>query len=116
MKKHKNKQTKQNKQEKTTTTIREKDYPFNHTPYTRPVQNIPVGAMHYGKWVMSPRKKEPGPIAGDLKKNFQRFWYWKKACIFLTTTGEFYSLKVYCLEDVNENVTGYGNHRQLQYT
>ncbi len=37
--------------------------------------------------------------------NFQRFWYQKKACIFLITPGEFYSWKMYCLEDINENVT-----------
>ncbi len=42
--------------------------------------------------------------------NFRRFWYQKKACIFLITPGEFYGWKMYRLEDINENVTSYGNH------
>ncbi len=42
--------------------------------------------------------------------NFQRFWYQKKIHIFLITPGEFYSWKMYRLEDINENVTSYGNH------
>ncbi len=42
--------------------------------------------------------------------NFRRFWYQKKAHIFLITSGEFYSWKMYRLEDINENVTSYGYH------
>ncbi len=40
--------------------------------------------------------------------NFRRFWYQKKAHIFLITPGEFHSWKMYHLEDINENVTSYG--------
>ncbi len=42
--------------------------------------------------------------------NFWRFWYQKKVHIFLITVGEFYSRKMYRLEDINENLTSYGNH------
>ncbi len=43
---------------------------------------------------MTPYLKEPGPIASDFFfSNFQRFWYQKKACIFLITPIEFYSWK-----------------------
>ncbi len=42
--------------------------------------------------------------------NFWGFWYQKKACIFLITSGELYGWKMCCLEDINENVTSYGNH------
>ncbi len=45
--------------------------------------------------------------------NFQRFWYQKKAHIFLITPGEFYSWKIYRLEDIDENVTSYGNHNYV---
>ena len=38
--------------------------------------------------------KVPGPIASD----------------FLITPGEFYSWKMYHLEEINESVTSYGNH------
>ncbi len=45
-----------------------------------------------------PRKtillKESGPIASDFFfQNFPRFWYQKKAHIFLSTPGEFWSWK-----------------------
>ena len=43
-------------------------------------------------------------------KNLGRFWYHKKAHIFLKTHVKFYSWKVFRLEDINENVPGYGNH------
>ena len=33
-----------------------------------------------------------------------------KAHIFLITPGEFYSWKNYHFEDINENVTSYGNY------
>ena len=36
-----------------------------------------------------------------------------KAHIFFITPGEFYSRKMYRLEDANENVTTYGNHNSL---
>ena len=42
--------------------------------------------------------------------NFQRFWYQKKACIFLITPGDFYSWKMNRFKDINENVTSNGNH------
>ncbi len=42
--------------------------------------------------------------------NFRRFWYQKKAHIFLITPGEFHSFKMYRLKNINENVTSYGNH------
>ena len=42
--------------------------------------------------------------------NFWRFCYHKKAHIFLITHGKFYSWKVFHLEDINENMSGYGNH------
>ncbi len=42
--------------------------------------------------------------------NFRRFWYQKKGHIFLITPGEFYALKMYRLEDINQNVISYGNH------
>ena len=34
--------------------------------------------------------------------NFVRFWYQKKAYIFLITPGEYYSWKMYRFEDINE--------------
>ena len=44
--------------------------------------------------------------------NYLRFWYQKKTHFFLITCGEFYSWKMYHLEDIiNENVTSYGNHK-----
>ena len=43
-------------------------------------------------------------------KNFQRFWYHKQAHFFLKTHGKFNSWKVFRSEDINENVSGYGNH------
>ena len=37
--------------------------------------------------------------------------YRKKACIFLIIThGKFHSWKAFYLEDINENVPGYGNY------
>ena len=43
--------------------------------------------------------------------NFWRFWYHKKAHIFLIIHGKFNSWKVFLhLEDINENESGYGNH------
>ncbi len=47
--------------------------------------------------------------------NFQRFWYQKKGHIFLITLGKCYSWKMYCLEDINENVTSYGNYNFSGY-
>ena len=45
------------------------------------------------------------------------FWYQKKFHIFLitpvalyTVQCDMYSWKMYLLEDINENVTSYGNH------
>ena len=42
--------------------------------------------------------------------NFLRFWYHKKAHIFLVSHGKFHSCKAFHSEDINENVPGYGNH------
>ncbi len=42
--------------------------------------------------------------------NFRKCWYPKKVCIFLITHVKFYGGKMYRLEDINENVTSYGNH------
>ena len=42
--------------------------------------------------------------------NFWRFWNHKKAHIFLITHGKFQSWKVFYFKDINENVSGYGNH------
>ena len=41
-----------------------------------------------------------------------RFWYHKKAHIFLITHGKFHSRKVFCSEDFNENASSYGSHNQ----
>ncbi len=54
--------------------------------------------------------KEPGPIAPNFFSNLRSFWYQMKAHIFLIIPGKFYSWKIYRLEDINENVTSYGNH------
>ena len=55
--------------------------------------------------------KEPRPIFSMFFSKFWRFWY-KKAHNFLMTYGKFYSWKAFRLEDINENVPGYGNHNQ----
>ena len=54
--------------------------------------------------------------------NFWRFCYHRKAHIFFITHGKFYRWKVFCLEDINENVYSYGHnwaytvrYRQLQF-
>ncbi len=57
--------------------------------------------------------KEADPIAPDAFFKLPRFCYQKKAHIFhCTLPCEFYSLKMYSLEDINENLTGHGNHNQ----
>ena len=57
--------------------------------------------------------KEPSPIFSTFFSNFWRFCYHKKAHIFLIAHVKFYSLKVFCLEDINENMSGYSNHLSL---
>ena len=60
----------------------------------------------------------------NFLKNFWRFWYHKKADIFLITHVRFCSWKWFCLKGINENMPGYGNrnwaytvrYRQVQYT
>ncbi len=47
----------------------------------------------------------------NFLSNFRRFWYQMKDHIFLIIPGEFYSWKMYHLEDINENMTSYGNHK-----
>ena len=42
--------------------------------------------------------------------NFWRFWYHKKAHIFIITHVKFHGLKVFCLEDIYEKGSDYGNH------
>ena len=54
--------------------------------------------------------KKPSPISSFFFHTFWRFCYHKKAHIFLITHVEFYSYKVFRLEDINENMSGYGNH------
>ncbi len=46
----------------------------------------------------------------QIVSNFMRFWNQKKAHIFLIAPVEFYDWKMYHLEDINENMTSYGNH------
>ena len=48
--------------------------------------------------------KEGSPILSTFLN------YHKKAHIFLITHGKFYSGKVFRLEDITENASGYGNH------
>ena len=54
--------------------------------------------------------KEPSSIFSTFFSNFWRFCYHKKGHIFFITHGKFYSQKVFHLEDINENVSGYGNY------
>ena len=44
-------------------------------------------------------------IASDL---FPKLWYQKKTQIVLI--GDFYRGKIHHFEDINENMTSYGNH------
>ena len=41
---------------------------------------------------------------------FWRFWYHKKAHIYFITHVKAHSWKVFRLQDINENIPGYGNH------
>ena len=54
--------------------------------------------------------KEPSPIFSTFFSNFWKFWYHKKAHIFLITYVKFQGWKVFRLEEINVNVPGYGNH------
>ena len=45
--------------------------------------------------------------------NLWRFWYDKKAHIFLITHGKFHSWKVFRLEDINENMPCNGYHNKV---
>ena len=58
------------------------------------------------------RTRVKGPILSFqlFFSNFWRFYYHKKAHIFLITHENFYIKEVFRLEDINENVSGYGNH------
>ena len=54
--------------------------------------------------------KEPRPIAPDFFQTFRDLGIrLKKAHIFLITPCKFYAWKMYCVEDMNENMTSYGN-------
>ncbi len=64
----------------------------------------------YAAMIMIPVLKGAQSDCLRFFSNLRRFWYQKKAHIFLITPGEFYSWKMYCVEDINENVTSYGNH------
>ena len=48
----------------------------------------------------------------NFLKNFWRFWYHKKAHIFLITHGKFHSWKLFRLEGISEKVSSYGNHNK----
>ncbi len=76
--------------------------PFNKT-------NFPININRNEDDQWASLLKVPGPIASDFSQTFLRFWYQKKPHIFLITLGEFYSWKMYRLEDINENVTSCGN-------
>ncbi len=52
--------------------------------------------------------KEPGPIISDFSQTFRDFG--RKLLFFSLPPGEFYGWKMYRLDDINENVTSYGNH------
>ena len=54
--------------------------------------------------------KEAQSYFFNFFSNFSGFWYHKKAHIFLITHVKFYNWNMFCLEDTNENVPGYGNH------
>ena len=53
--------------------------------------------------------KEPSPIF-SIFPYFWGFWYHKKDNNFLITHVKFHRRKVLRLEDINETVSGYGNH------
>ena len=48
----------------------------------------------------------------NFLSNFWRICYHKKTPIFLITHGKFYNWNVFRLEDISENLSGYGNHNQ----
>ena len=53
--------------------------------------------------------KESGPIASDFFQ-LSEILVSEEISYFLISPGEFQSWKMYRLEDINENVTSYGNH------
>ena len=59
--------------------------------------------------------KEPGPITSDFSQTFGDFGIRRKLVLFslplVNFPGEFYSWKIYRSEDINENLTSYGNHK-----
>ena len=55
-------------------------------------------------------KKALSNFSDIFVKLFKDFGITKKPNIFLIIHGEFHSWKVFHLEDINENVPGYGNH------
>ena len=54
--------------------------------------------------------KELSPIALDFFKTAEILISEQSSFIFLITSGEFYSWKMFHLEDIDENVTSCGNH------
>ena len=64
-----------------------------------------------GKWVkVLVYQRSPSYFFNFFFSNFLRFWYYKKTHIFLITRVKFYSWNMFRLEDINENMPGYGNH------
>ena len=56
--------------------------------------------------------KEPGPIASYFFQPFEILVSdWRKLIFFLISHNELYNWKMYRFEDINENVTSYGNHK-----
>ena len=51
--------------------------------------------------------KEPSPIFSTSFETFGDFAITRKIYLII---HEVYSWKVFCLEDINETVSGYGNH------
>ena len=50
---------------------------------------------HHSKWAQS---------------DFEDPGMYKRAHIFLITHGKSHTWKLFCLQDINENVSGYGNY------
>ena len=56
--------------------------------------------------------EDPGPSFSTFFQTFGDFLFHKKAHIFLKTHVKFYSWNMFSLEDIDENVSGYGNHNE----
>ncbi len=80
----------------------------NMNVYREEVKNLLV------QWVF-PQLKEPGPIASDFFQTLWDFGIRRKFIFFSLWLWWILQLKMYRLEDINENVTSYGYHN-LVYT